>query len=426
MKIIIYLSSVRLTIVLLILIIIASILGTIIPQNTNNYLLIKLQLNNIYHSYLYIALMVAFFVNLSVCSIRNILPIIRSYQNTNLPKSFNDISYIYYERMSINDKKDKVTESINNYFKRKLYKLRYVSDEYLYFERGKIGRFGPILTHISILIIIIGGIIVGATGFKEYRKIPVGETIDVPNADFQLRVDDFKVEFYPDLRTPKDFISKLTIIENGIPIKVKDIEVNHPMKYKGIKFYQSAYGTINILTIELSKNVPQKEVIGIYEIEEGKTLELPDLGIKIKVLAYVPDFVIDNKGNISSRSSEPRNPSAFLELYKDDELLLRSWHFKNFPDFHGSKETDYSLRLISSEITRYYTELQISSDPGLPIIWIGALLMMFGLFLSFYLPHKQLWINFSENELQIKGRSYKNRADFNNEFSMLKKLSGNI
>ncbi len=176
----------------------------------------------------------------------------------------------------------------------------------------------------------------------------------------------------------------MTIIENGVPIQVKEIEVNHPMEYKGIKFYQSAYGLINTLNIELSKNIPQKEIIGNFEIEEGKTLELPDLDMKIKVLAYVPDFVIDSKGNIHSRSSEPMNPAALLELYKDDELLLRSWHFKNFPDFHGSKETDYSLKLVSSEISRHYTELQISSDPGLPVIWTGALLMMLGLFLSFY------------------------------------------
>ncbi len=370
--------------------------------------------------------MSAFFINLSVCSIRNILPIIRSYQRPYLPVSFNDVRSSHHEKINIIGEKDKVIESVKAYLKHNFYRLRYVSDDYLYFEHGKFSRFGPIITHISILIILIGGIIVSATGFKEYRKIPVGETIDVPNAEFQLRVDDFKVEFYPDLRTPKDFISKLTIIEDGIPVKTKDIEVNHPMKYKGIKFYQSAYGMINTLNIELSKNIPQKEVIGSFEIEEGKILELPELGIKIKVLAYIPDFVIDNKGNIGSRSSQPINPAALLELYKDDELEIRSWHFKNFPDFHGSKSTDYSMRFVSSESGRYYTELQISSDPGLPIIWVSALLMMLGLFLSFFVQHKQLWIKVSENNLEVKGRSYKNRANFENEFSNLRKMSGNI
>ncbi|MGQ9610775.1 MAG: cytochrome c biogenesis protein ResB, partial [bacterium] len=368
----------------------------------------------------------AFFINLSVCSVRNILLVIRSRRNIYLPTSFNDISSNYHEKFLMIGKRDEVIESIKAYLKRNFYRSRYISNDYLYFERGKFSRFGPIITHVSILIILIGGIIVSATGFKEYRKILVGETIDVPNAEFQLRVDDFKVEFYPDLQTPKDFISKLTVIEDGIQTQTKDIEVNHPMKYKGIKFYQSAYGLINTINIELSKNRPQKEIIGNFEIEEGKTLELPDLDMKIKVIAYVPDFVIDSKGNISSRSIQPINPAALIELYKGDELLLRSWYFKNFPDFHGLKDFDYSLKFVSLGNTRYYTELQISSDPGLPIIWVGSLLMMLGLFLSFYMQHKQLWIYVSENNLEVKGKSYKNRANFENEFGKIRKLSGNI
>jgi len=44
---------------------------------------------------------------------------------------------------------------------------------------------------------------------------------------------------------PKDYKSKLTVLENGKEVLTKTIEVNDPLFYKGIRFYQSSYGTGN-------------------------------------------------------------------------------------------------------------------------------------------------------------------------------------
>ncbi|MBI4651510.1 cytochrome c biogenesis protein ResB, partial [Candidatus Desantisbacteria bacterium] len=39
----------------------------------------------------------------------------------------------------------------------------------------------------------------------------------------------------------KDYKSELSIIENGKTVLTKTIEINHPLKYKGIMFYQNTY-----------------------------------------------------------------------------------------------------------------------------------------------------------------------------------------
>ena len=49
--------------------------------------------------------------------------------------------------------------------------------------------------------------------------------------------------FYEGSQRPKDFTSKLTIIDGGKEVKQKVIEVNDPLQYKGIFIYQSSYGT---------------------------------------------------------------------------------------------------------------------------------------------------------------------------------------
>jgi len=431
-----YLSSVRLTIALLILIVIASILGTVIPQNRGDEqyrakygdaysrILISLQLTDVYHSYWYRALLAVFCVNLLVCSTRNSVPLVKSLSRSVSTAGRVELGDLpFYRKIRLSTGADDVRSQIREILARSLYRLKYADADIgiYYFERGKIGRLGPMITHASIVIILVGGILVGTLGFKEYRRIPVGEAVDVPHSEFQVRADDFKAEFYPNLGTPKEYTSVLTIIEDGVPRLTDAVEVNHPMKYRGVKFYQSNYGLADNVEIELSKNrEPDAEILGKFRIDMGKLFEVPGSQLKVKAVALIPDFVMDNSGRVGSRSKEPRNPAVLFELYEGGELMDTLWRFLRFPDFHGSGESDYSLKLVSMG---YYTELQISRDPGLPVVWIGCLLMVAGLFLSFYLSYKRVWVRLSvesgEAIMEMGGRSYKDRSGFEKEFGRL-------
>ena len=172
----------------------------------------------------------------------------------------------------------------------------------------------------------------------------------------------------------------------------------------------------------------EHESIGKFRIGIGDLFEVPDSQLKIKAAKIVPDFVRDSSGHIASRSNEPKNPAVFLEIYEGDELKDSSWAFLKYPDFHGSSESGYSLKFLSIDTgdtaAKYYTGLQISYDPGLPIIWAGCLLMVVGMFLSFYLPFKRIWIGVSAKGVEIGGRSYKNRSGFEKEFKQLESMLG--
>ena len=109
-------------------------------------------------------------------------------------------------------------------------------------EKGILGRFGSLITHISIIIILVGAVIGSIGGFKENVSILEGETLQVPHADFSLRLDAFELEYYKDSTRPKDYKSTLAVVENNKDVLTKTIEVNDPLSYKGIFFYQSTYG----------------------------------------------------------------------------------------------------------------------------------------------------------------------------------------
>lgn len=50
----------------------------------------------------------------------------------------------------------------------------------------------------------------------------------------------------------KDYKSNLTIIEDAKEILTKTIEVNHPLSYKGMSFYQASYGVDKIKEVILT------------------------------------------------------------------------------------------------------------------------------------------------------------------------------
>ncbi len=446
-------GSVKVTVVLLIVIIAGSILGTLIPQTwrpeqymarygAGRYELLKiLQFDKVFSSHWYSALLGLFCINLCVCSFRNFSPLIKSLQRTSSNAGRVDLQNLkFYKeyRLKASAKAaglETVVQKAKNSLSRRFYKVKYTDAEsgLYYFERGKMGRLGPLVTHASIVIILIGAILVGWRGFKGYVSIVEGETASIPGLDFQIRADKVELELYPNSNTPKDYRSKLTVIENGVPQLTKTIEVNHPLKYKGIKFYQSNFGTtsggghVHGIEVELSRHVPDKaeaEVIGRYKIGVGDSFEVPDSQLIIKVMAFIPDFIIDD-GNVRTRSDNLNNPAARLELYENDELKNQLWIFLKH-EFPHSEQHEYSLKFVGMDADpeKYYTGLQIASHPGLFVIWAGCFIMIFGMSLSFYMPFKRIWVRVSADKVEMGARSYKDRAGFQKEFDGLKAIFG--
>lgn len=430
-----YLSSVKLTLVLLILIVVTAIVGTIIPQESDNQIYVRLQLNDVYHSYGYMTLLALFCINLCLCSIKNIPAMIKSLKISEF--KLTELSKLpFYKKIDLEAKDSGMfANSLVYSLTRKLfYKLKYSesNNHFYYFERGRISRFGPMITHASIIVIVIGGIIVSMTEFKGNIRLPEGGVVDVPNSDFKVQAEDFRVEFYPNSETPKDYVTKLSVIDKGETVLTKDVRVNHPLKYKGIKFLQSDYGFVNTLGIKINKKVSgtsEAQSLGEFKIDEGQTIDVSGTDLKVTLRSYVPDFVIDEEGNVNNRSSEPRNPAILLELTDGKSLKERMWLFLKFPGFQSSKQSDYMMEFMSIyPPMKYYTGLQVRRNPGIEIVWIGSLMIICGLFLSFYTSHKRLWMRISSDSgksiLEIGGRSYKNKSSFDRESSIIFKQLG--
>lgn len=303
---------------------------------------------------------------------------------------------------------------------------------YLFGQKGAYSRLGIYTTHFSIIMIFIGGVLGSVYGFKAYMQITEGETSDqimmrggesrMATLPFKVRCDDFQVDYYPGGQRPKDFFSKLTVIDAGKEALHERIEVNSPLKYDGIWFYQSSFGDTGRGLRANFRAVDVKTGAGHdLTFSGGETLEVPGTGVKLRVQQVFPDFARDEEGRPVSRSNQPKNPAAALQVLLPDGSSRVTYLFKHRPDL---KPTDLPVELTFIDMSSLqYTGLQVVYDPGVWVIWAGCTFMVLGLWFAFFSSHRRVWVRLREEggttALALAGNANKNRESFTEEFERL-------
>lgn len=265
-----------------------------------------------------------------------------------------------------------------------------------------IGRLGPHLTHFSLIVILAGSLIGNIWGFRAFINIPQGESIEAValndsnrllNLGFTIRCDKFDMSYYPGTQMPKEYRSDLVIFENGRETLTKTIRVNDPLQYKGISFYQSSYGFLPPKPGEARAEleiIPKGNASGGYRLQvaEGETKQIPGTDRNVQLATLIPDFSVGEGNRPISRSNQPNNPAAQVNIYQNGKLSFRGWSFLKYRDFHGSTDDTYKVKFINYSGGKPYTGLQVVKDPGVPVVLIGFGLLVLGLFVSFYFRRK--------------------------------------
>jgi len=445
-----FLISLKLTIFVLILLAITSIFGTIIPQNELPYVYLRaykastykfiqlLSLDNMYHSWWFISLLTLFTLNLICCTINRFPGFLRLIKQKDkdlddqflktLPlkknlrlKTFNENS------------KALLSDVVKKYFHQLTPQQSSPDSISLFAEKGKYTRLSFYITHFGIVFIIIGGML-GDLGYQGYMQVVEGKTNNTfylrgtnqpKTLDFGIRCDEFEVTFYGNSQRPKEFTSKLTIIDEGKEVKQKVIQVNDPLQYKGVWIYQSSYGNApdqGVVTVGVTPTDGTQQQTKQYPIDVEGRVSLNEEGYELAVKRFVPDFTLGKNNEVVSRSQEMRNPAAQLALYKDGTLLEEKWIFAKFPDFHGSQEGPYRFSFLNYS-GKEYTGLQLTRDPGVWVVWLGCFLLCLGCYLICFTSHRRLWVKVEPKKdeylVTLAGSANKNMSSFSKDFEKL-------
>jgi len=384
-----FFSSVKLAIFLLLTLAVTSIVGTIIEQQQDpekylmeygetTYKILKfLGFTDVYHSWWYVALLTLLAVNLIVCSIKRLPKIwkVAMEPRKTLPPGYEKglkISNTITLSAGISEIKEKLLEVL----KSKKYKVEVSKEDekevHIFADKNVFSRFGVYIVHLGVLVVLIGGLTTALFGFRGYMNLAEGTSsnlvsyfsgpkiIELP---FYVKCNKFKIDFYPS-GMPKAYISDLSIIENGKEVLRKEIKVNEPLKYKGIYFYQASYGQGEAFLKIVDKR--GQRVVGVAFGQP----------IKLGKETYLRIVSID--GNTMTIGIE------FIRNGKVEQGVIKPFVMYRVPG------TDKTIAMVDFKPV-FYTGLQVSKDPGTWIVWVGSSILIIGLIVAFFIPHKRIW-----------------------------------
>ncbi len=455
-----FFSSVHVAVVTLILLAGISIIGTVLQQENigdveDNLRLFqqffgdagraqraydvceKIGFFNLYQAWYFYALLALLSTSLIVCSLRR-LP--QTWQIMARPKT--ELEESGYKAspnrrtLSLRLGGAEAAAAVSGILGKAGYRLRESERDgarHLFAQKGAYSRLGIYATHFSIIIIFIGGIIGGLVGYKGYMQVTEGESQDTfglrgsgnrtRRLPFQVRCDDFTVDYYPGTTRPKDFYSMLTVVDGGREVLKQRIEVNSPLKYQGVWFYQSSYGdTGRGLTVTLRASDPKTGAARELKFTTRDPQEVPGTGVRLQLQQVYPDFAMDEQRRPFSQSNQPRNPVAAVRVFLPGGDSRLAYLFKLRPDLKTVQDLPLDLAFTGLDSLQY-TGLQVVHDPGVWVIWVGCTLMVLGLWFAFFVSHRRVWVRLREEDggvsVALAGNANKNRESFGEEFERL-------
>ncbi len=364
---------------------------------------------DLFHSWWFTMLIGLLAVNLMVCTIIQLRRIYRVYLS---PKGgINDDAIFRSTQFNAFFQSDRGFSEIEGQTRILLKSLigrpsSIVGDgsSYLFAEKGKYSRLGVVFVHVSVLFILAGGLIAAIWGFDGTMKVVEGETSNrvylsggkhVLGLGFDVRCDDFTVDFYAG-GVPKEYRSDISILERGRKPLSASLRVNHPLRYRGLKFYQATYGLApkSYMLVDVkNRKTDEGELLKMRMMEKTP---LPGADTHIAVGEFKPDY-------------QGRGPAVLGVLFEKGKPHRMFWIFQDGAG-NASAEGDFTFTLKDFK-RYYYTGLRVSKNPGMPFVWGGFLLVLIGFILNLFFAHERVWVRIREagkgTEISIAASSSK-------------------
>lgn len=352
--------SMKFAIIILILLGATSLLSMLINEypdffSKNSVLNTLFQQHSPYSSWWYSILLWFLIISVLLCVIKNLGPTLKSILALKfLPSS--DIQNIH-DSKQVSIRKSLDFNNVKKILKNNFYSVSESSndkEQLLVARKFRWSSLGHLLTHISLLVIVLGSLIYTKTDRKEFRYVIAEEfketeffetfpdlfqwhfkvnDIDHPT----MVVDSFRVRYYTDNHGPSisDFRSYVRLFDHSGNLLAKhEITVNSPLIYRHVSIHQSDYKP---LVNEFFMNIPNRsQVVGQaqrnQEFEKNEINWITGLslrankgksvifaGMSISVIGLIMSFMfwpryiwiaLDNK-KITIGGRSPKNKIAF-------------------------------------------------------------------------------------------------------------------
>ncbi|MCX6439878.1 MAG: cytochrome c biogenesis protein ResB [Actinobacteria bacterium] len=443
------LTSMRTALILLMLLGVAAIPGSLIPQRTQDPMAVtayfksspsvakwldQLSLFDVYGSPWFSAIYILLFISLIGC----VLP--RTVEHFHAaralppatPKNLNRMEF-YNSWPAIGGELD----AARTWFAKNHFRV-IEKDGSISAEKGYSRETGNLFFHLALILILLGISLSSLFGMRGEAILNVGERfVNTPTSydslaygklfkdgklpNFIIKVDRFDAQYNVETNAPEDYTLNITLYQGDLTKGVKRvIKVNSPLTIGNTKIYLQANGYSPVVTVRDSKgNVGLQGPIPFLP-QDGNlrsigAIKVPDADPQVGFVgSFVPTYARSEGNGAISVFPQALDPRLLLSAWSGD-LGLDSGTPQSVYRIDTSAMKQIGLKsLKSGESFNYpggsltfegyvqWVNLQIVEDSGKNYALLGAIVSILGLLASLFTRRRRIWIRVGK-DVEVAG-----------------------
>lgn len=264
---------------------------------------------------------------------------------------------------------------------------------HLYADRWRMSRLATFPFHLALIMILFGGIVGAAWGFRENELIiPEGSVRELGHGTgLSVRLNDFS-EVYREDGSPSIYRSDISVLRGGADVADGEMTVNNPFTLGDIVFYQSGFGqAVQLKIVDGKGNVVLDDSVPLGPFQSklnpdapAGRLDLPQAGIALSAVG--PDINPANAPEMDTLNLRPGETFFMLRPLGPNSTLTQPIPV-TIAQGDSAQLGDFTLTF---ERERRFSVLQVARNPGIPIFFVAAILLIGGSMVTFYFPHRRL------------------------------------
>ncbi len=380
--------------------------------------ILRLSLDNVYHSPWYVGIIGLILLSLTVCTFKRViparLPALRPVKVESIP---------LHATLETAGDAATVRERLSAFFASRGWRVRhriFGGTEWSFADKHDWARRGVLIAHTGFVIIAAGTTLYWARGFSGEMALLVGQTAQVARTGAVIRLDDFAYRIAPTqtksgmVYQPIDYVSHVTASGKDGIARHMTVRVNHPIEIDGTLYYQATYGFG--MRFLVTHDGRRDAALSGRTLMEGDTFDLPGTQRSVLYERFAP--TVDKQSGMPTADPRVNDPAVALAVSQAGTSLgealvpVGSWI-----------DVGNGWRIVPQKYV-LYSGFQYRHDPGVPLVGIGAFVLLTGLIVSFYFVPARLYVRVDDvgtdrSRVGLAATTVKGYDVFESEFGRL-------
>ena len=350
---------------------------------------------DVFRSPIFAAILALLSVAIAVCTINRVPGI---WQTIAEPRVRTTIGYLTRADTSATAAMalpaDSVADKVRGTLEKRRYRVlteRIGDDIHIYADKHRFAKLGTFPFHLALILLLVGGIVGAHYGFREAEFVVAeGQGRNVGHGT-GLRVElvNFRDRYSP-LGIAESYEADIAIYDGDKLVRNTTISPNHPVSYRTTTVYQSGFGNgarMHVTNAQGNEIFAGTVDVGLFNFQGNPDapagfVTIPAAGMTMTVVA--PDTNPNKDPQLDQL--QLKNGQMYIQVQPSGNSTVQ----RQAVVLDQGQPAQVGGYTITFEREVRWANLQVGSNPGIPIFIIASVLLVGGLLVTFYFPLRRI------------------------------------